>query len=84
MALLDRLEPVRRGIYSGAVGYFDVFGRADLSVVFRTALVKDGRAFLHGGGGVVADSEGVAEYREALDKLRPLHAALDEAERAGS
>lgn len=84
MALLDRLEPVRRAVYSGAVGYFDVFGGADLSVVIRTALVKDGRAWLHAGGGVVADSDPIAEYHEALDKLRPLHAALDEAETASS
>ena len=80
MALLDRLEPVRRAIYSGAIGYFDVFGGADLSVVIRTALVVDGRAWLHAGGGVVADSDPAAEYREALDKLRPLLAALGDAE----
>jgi aminodeoxychorismate synthase component I len=80
MALLDELEPVRRSVYSGAVGYLDVFGGADLSVVIRTALVQQGRAHLHAGGGVVADSRPLGEYREALDKLRPLFAALTAAE----
>jgi para-aminobenzoate synthetase component 1 len=83
MALLDRLEPVRRSIYSGAVGYFDVFGGADLSVVIRAALVTGGRAFLHAGGGVVADSEPAAEVREAFDKLRPLLDALGGSESGG-
>jgi para-aminobenzoate synthetase component 1 len=80
MALLDELEPVRRTLYAGAIGYLDVFGGADLSVVIRTALLQDGRAFLHAGGGIVSDSEPAAEYREALDKLTPLLAALDAAE----
>jgi para-aminobenzoate synthetase component 1 len=80
MALLDRLEPVRRAFYSGAVGYLDAFGGADLSVVIRTALVVGGRAWLHAGGGVVADSDPTAELREAFDKLGPLLAALGEAD----
>jgi aminodeoxychorismate synthase component I len=80
MALLDRLEPVRRAFYSGAIGYLDAFGGADLSVVIRTALVADGRAWLHAGGGVVADSDPAAELREAFDKLGPLLAALGAAD----
>jgi aminodeoxychorismate synthase component I len=81
MQLLDRLEPLRRGIYSGAIGYLDVRGGADLSVVIRTLLVKEGRAYLHAGGGIVADSCAEAEYREALDKLGPLLRALERARR---
>ncbi len=77
MKLLARLEPVRRGIYAGALGYFDVRGGADLSVVIRTLLVRGGRAFAHAGGGIVADSEPLAEWRESLAKARPLLAALD-------
>ena len=77
MRLLDRLEPHRRGFYAGALGYLDVRGGADLSVVIRTAFLRDGRAHLHTGGGIVADSEPTAEYRETLDKLRSLRAALD-------
>jgi para-aminobenzoate synthetase component 1 len=76
IVLLDSIEPVRRGIYSGALGYLDVRGGADLSVVIRTVLIKEGRAYIHVGGGIVADSEPVAEYRETLDKARALIAAL--------
>jgi anthranilate/para-aminobenzoate synthase component I len=76
MGIIDRLEPVRRGIYSGAIGYFDVRGGLDLSVVIRTLLLKKGRAYLHAGGAVVADSDPAAEYRESLDKARALLAAL--------
>ena len=81
MRLLDRLEGVRRGIYSGALGYLDVFGGADLSVVIRSAILAHGRAWLHAGGGIVADSLPHAELREAEEKLAPLLRALAEAGR---
>jgi anthranilate/para-aminobenzoate synthase component I len=80
--LLDRLETWRRGIYAGAVGYFDAWGGADLSVVIRSAIVSGGRALLHAGGGVVADSLPFAEHAEAQQKLEPLLLALDAATRA--
>jgi aminodeoxychorismate synthase component I len=76
MRILDELEPVRRGIYSGAIGYFDVRGGADLSVVIRTILLRDGRAYLHAGGGTVADSNSAAEWQESMDKARLLEVAL--------
>ncbi len=79
MRLLRRLETVRRGPYAGALGYLDARGGADLSVVIRTLVVHGGRAALHSGGGVVADSEAHEEWCESLDKARPLLAALDEA-----
>jgi anthranilate/para-aminobenzoate synthase component I len=79
MRLLDRLEPVRRGVYAGALGYFDVRGGVDLSVVIRTLLVREGRAYLHVGAGIVADSDPLAEWREALDKARAPLAALEAA-----
>ncbi len=78
MRLLRRLETTRRGPYAGALGYFDARGGADLSVVIRTLVVQAGRAAIHTGGGVVADSQGGSEWRESLDKARPLLAALDE------
>jgi anthranilate/para-aminobenzoate synthase component I len=78
MRILDGLEPVKRGIYSGALGYFDVRGGADLCVVIRTILLRNGRAYLHTGGGIVADSNPEEEWRECLDKARLLEAALDE------
>jgi len=84
MKILDRLEPVRRAVYSGALGYLDAWGSADLSVVIRTLLVQQGRAFVHAGGGVVADSKPESEYAEALEKLRPLLAALDAARETDS
>jgi len=77
MKIIDRLEPVRRGIYSGALGYFDVRGEIDLCVVIRAVLVLGSCAYVQSGGGIVADSDPDAEYRETLDKARPLLAALD-------
>jgi para-aminobenzoate synthetase component 1 len=74
--LIDRLEPVRRGIYSGALGYLDVRGGLDLAVVIRSLILENERAHLHVGGGIVADSDPVAEYRETLDKAQALLAAL--------
>jgi para-aminobenzoate synthetase component 1 len=76
MRLLDRLEPVRRGIYSGAIGWLDARGGADLAVVIRTLLVRQGRAYLHAGAGIVADSDPQAEWRETLDKASALLDAL--------
>jgi para-aminobenzoate synthetase component I len=72
MQLIDRIEPVRRGIYSGAIGYFDVAGGLDLSVVIRTLFVRDGTVHIHSGGAVVSDSVPADEYREAIDKIRAL------------
>ena len=80
MRLLDHLEPVRRGVYSGAVGYLDARGGADLAVVIRTVVLVGGRAFVHAGGGIVADSEPHAEWLETLAKARPLLEALAEAD----
>ena len=68
MKIIDALEPVARGIYSGAIGYLDFGGAIDLSMVIRTILVKDGRCYFHVGGGIVADSDPTAEYRETQDK----------------
>jgi len=78
MRILDELEPVRRGVYSGALGYFDLRGGADLCVVIRTILLSDGRAYLHAGGGIVADSSSADEWQESMDKARLLEAALEE------
>lgn len=76
MRLLEQLETRRRGIYSGAIGYLDARGGADLSVVIRTLLVRDGRALLDVGGGIVADSDGLAEWQEAMDKALAPRTAL--------
>ena len=75
MQLLARLEPVRRGVYAGALGYLDARGGADLSVVIRTLLCRGRDAWLHVGGGIVLDSDPRAEWEETLAKARaPLDA----------
>ena len=76
MKLIDRLEPVRRGIYSGGLGYLDVRGGLELAVVIRTLILEQERAHLHVGAGIVADSDPAAEYRETLDKAHALLVAL--------
>jgi len=76
MEMIEHLEPTRRGVYTGAIGYLSDTGDFDLNIAIRTILVKSGRAFLQVGGGIVADSDPEAEYQETLDKGRSLFAAL--------
>ncbi|MBK7949996.1 MAG: aminodeoxychorismate synthase component I [Deltaproteobacteria bacterium] len=78
IALLEALESVRRGVYAGALGYLDLRGGLDLSVVIRTLVWQAGRAHLHVGGGIVADSSPEAEYLESLDKAKAPLAAIEE------
>ena len=80
MEIIDELENVKRGIaYAGAVGYFGADGSVDTCIVLRTGLCKDGRLYVQAGGGVVADSDPVAEYEETLHKSRALQRAAAEA-----
>jgi len=74
--LLARLECERRGLYAGAVGYLDARGGCDLAVTIRSIVLADGRAYVHTGGGIVADSDAGEEWAEARDKARALEAAL--------
>ena len=76
MKIIDALEPVKRGIYSGSIGYLDFAGHLDLNIVIRTFVVKDGRCYYNVGGAVVADSDPREEYQETLDKARALKTAL--------
>jgi len=76
MKLIQELEPVERGIYSGCIGYFDFRGGMDLNIVIRTAVLKDGFAHVGTGGAIVADSDPTAEYQETLHKARPLLEAI--------
>jgi para-aminobenzoate synthetase component I len=76
MSILERLEPTERGVYSGALGWLDFSGPIDLSVVIRTIVVKDGRAHVHVGGAIVADSDPEAEHDETMHKARALLSAL--------
>jgi para-aminobenzoate synthetase component I len=77
MKIIDGLEPVARGIYSGAIGYLDFRGTMDLSMVIRTIIVKNERCYFHAGGGIVADSDPTAEYRETQDKAWALIEAIE-------
>jgi aminodeoxychorismate synthase component I len=76
MSILENLEPTERGVYSGALGWLDFSGPIDLSVVIRTIVVKDGRAYLHVGGAIVTDSDPEAEHDETMHKARALLSAL--------
>jgi len=82
MRLLAALEPVRRGVYSGALGWFDVRGGLDLAVVIRTILHRPGHAWLHVGGGIVLDSDPADEWAETLAKARALLDAVAHASAA--
>lgn len=77
MELIDELEPTNRSVYTGAIGYFGFDGTMDFNIAIRTCLLKEGRAYFHVGGGIVADSEPEAEYQETLDKASSWIAALD-------
>jgi para-aminobenzoate synthetase component 1 len=70
MEIIEELEPVRRGIYTGALGAIDAAGGVDLSIAIRTAIARAGRLYLQLGGGIVADSDAEAELRETVDKGR--------------
>jgi len=76
MEIIDELEPDRRGPYAGAVGYFDFAGNLDTCITIRTVLIKDGKAYLQVGAGVVADSIPRPEYQETLNKGKALLEAL--------
>ncbi len=76
MRILEGLEPVERGVYAGALGFFDHGGTMDLSVVIRTIVVKDGTAHLHVGGAIVTDSDPESEHEETMHKARAPLAAL--------
>ena len=76
MELIDELEPTNRGVYTGAIGYFGFDGTMDLNIAIRTCILKEGRAYFHVGGGIVADSEPDAEYQETLDKASSWLAVL--------
>lgn len=76
MEVIDELEPVRRGIYTGSMGYLSFSGDMDLNIIIRTILIKDGKAYAQAGAGIVADSVPEREYYESLQKAQALLAAL--------
>ncbi|WP_040906294.1 aminodeoxychorismate synthase component I [Youngiibacter fragilis] len=76
MEVIEELEPTRRNIYTGCLGYFGFDGNADFNIIIRTILMKDGTAYFGVGGGITWESEKHAEYDETLDKARALMRAL--------
>ena len=80
MEIIDELEPVKRGVYAGAVGYLGFHGNMDVAIALRTAVVKDGMLHVQAGGGIVADSEPAAEWQETQNKARALLRAAEMAE----
>ncbi|OYN86569.1 anthranilate synthase component I [Parenemella sanctibonifatiensis] len=84
MEIIERVESTRRGLYGGVVGYFDLAGNADMAIAIRTAVIKDGRAIIQAGGGVVADSDPVAEDTETVNKAKAVVRAIGLAEQWSS
>lgn len=76
MEIIDELEPTRRSVYTGSIGYLSFGGELDLNIVIRTFIIKDGRAYFQVGGAIVYDSDPEAEYQETLDKAKALIQAL--------
>ena len=81
MEIIDELEPEKRGVYGGGVGYFSAGGDMDMCIALRTAVLKDEKLYIQAGGGVVWDSDAEAEWVETVDKSRALRKAADEAGR---
>ena len=81
LEIIDELEPVKRGVYSGAVGYLSWHGNMDTAIAIRTAVIKDGQLHVQAGAGIVADSVPEMEWQETLNKGRALFRAVAMAER---
>ena len=81
MQIIDELEPEKRGVYAGGVGYFAANGEMDMCIALRTGVVKDGQLYIQAGGGVVYDSDPEAEFMETVNKSNALRRAAQEAAR---
>lgn len=80
MEIIDELEPIRRGVYGGAIGYFGWGGSMDTCIAIRTMVMKGDQVYVQAGAGIVADSDPAREYQETLDKARALVRTLELAE----
>jgi para-aminobenzoate synthetase component 1 len=76
MEIIEQTEPTARGVYTGGIGYIGLDGSVSLNIAIRTVIVKDGKAFVQTGGGIVADSEPDAEWDETITKARALLAGI--------
>jgi anthranilate synthase component 1 len=84
MQVINELENSKRCTYAGAVGYFNFNGDLDSCIALRTVLLKDGKAYVQAGGGVVADSTPEGEYQESVNKAMAAMRAIDRARTIGS
>ncbi|RBI75184.1 anthranilate synthase component I [Roseovarius sp. TE539] len=84
MEIIDELEPEKRGVYGGGVGYFSAGGDMDVCIALRTAVVKDEKLYIQAGGGVVHDSDPEAEYMETVHKSNAIRRAAADAARFGN
>ncbi|HDY87035.1 MAG TPA: anthranilate synthase component I [bacterium] len=80
MEIIDELETTKRGIYGGAIGYADYQGNVDSCIAIRTILIKDGKAYIQAGAGIVADSVPEREYQECVNKAMAMFKAIEMAE----
>ena len=80
MQIIEELEPTRRGVYGGAIGYFGFSGNMDTCITIRTMLVKNGVAYIQAGAGIVADSDPASEYEESINKAGAVLKAIELAE----
>jgi para-aminobenzoate synthetase component 1 len=76
MEIIEELEPVTRGPYTGSMGWIDYNGDMELNIIIRTLAVKDGVGYIQTGAGIVIDSDPYREYRECHNKAKALIAAL--------
>jgi anthranilate synthase component 1 len=76
MEIIDELEPVKRGVYAGAVGYLSWSGNMDTAIAIRTAVIRDGTLHIQAGAGIVADSVPAKEWEETMNKGRAIFRAV--------
>jgi anthranilate synthase component 1 len=81
MEIIDELEPLKREIYGGAVGYFSFSGNMDLAIAIRTLVIRDNNIHLQAGAGIVADSDPAAEYQETVNKAMAVVKAIETVEK---
>ena len=81
MEIINELEPNRRGVYAGAIGFFDFTGEMNTCIAIRTMVMKDGTVYFQSGAGIVYDSNPTMEYDETVNKAKAINSAIDLAEK---
>jgi anthranilate synthase component 1 len=76
MEIIEESEPTRRGIYGGTIGYLDFTGNIDTCIAIRTAVIKNGVAYVQAGAGIVADSDPISENQECINKAAAVLGAI--------